>query len=199
MTPGITLYFVRHGETEWNKTRRIQGQIDTPLNDTGRSQAARNGRTLATLAASNGLDLASLPFVASPLSRCTETMEIIRENAGLPRTGYATDDRLKEIHFGDWQGEYWPEVPSIDPEGHAQREKDTFNWRPRGGESYADLTTRAAAWLAGITRDTVCVAHGGVSRALRGHILKLDAAEVPELAVPQDKILVLKAGQMEWV
>lgn len=195
MKPGITLYFVRHGETEWNRTRRLQGQIDTPLNDTGREQAARNGRTLATL----GLDLGSMPFVASPLSRCTETMEIIRENAGLPRSGYATDDRLKEIHFGHWQGAFWPEVPSLDPEGHAQREKDHFAWRPRGGESYADLTARTAEWLSEIGEDTVCVAHGGVSRALRGHVLGLDTAEVPELPVPQDKILVLKAGGMAWV
>lgn len=195
MKPGITLYFVRHGQTEWNRARRIQGQIDAPLNDTGRGQAARNGQTLKSL----GLPLENMPFVASPLSRCRETMEIIRENAGLPRDGYATDDRLKEIHFGHWQGQYWPEVVSADPEGFAAREKDHYLWRPREGESYHDLTLRTVAWLDELDRDTVCVAHGGVSRALRGHVMKLDTAEVPELPVPQDKILVLRAGEMEWV
>lgn len=195
MKPGITLYFVRHGQTEWNLLRRIQGQIDAPLNDTGRGQAARNGQTLKSL----GLSLESMPFVASPLSRCRETMEIIRENAGLPHDGYTTDDRLKEIHFGHWQGQHWPEVATADPEGYAEREKDHYRWRPRDGESYHDLTMRTVAWLDEIDRDTICVAHGGVSRALRGHILKLDPAEVPELPVPQDKILILRTGEMEWV
>jgi broad specificity phosphatase PhoE len=195
MKPDITLYFIRHGQTEWNRTRRIQGQIDTPLNDTGRAQAARNGRALAGLS----LDLDNLPFIASPLERTRETMEIIREAMGLPRSGYATDDRLKEIHFGAWQGIYWYETATKDPTGHAGRESDPYGWRPDGGESYADLTDRAGQWVEELDRDTICVAHGGISRALRGHILGIDTSEVPELPVPQDKILVLRAGAMEWI
>ncbi len=96
MKPGVTLYFIRHGQTGWNKDRRIQGQIDSELNDLGRQQAARNGQTLRQLLA----DLGSHDYVASPLRRTSETMEIVRENAGLPRSGFRTDDLLKEIHFG---------------------------------------------------------------------------------------------------
>jgi probable phosphoglycerate mutase len=199
MKPGTTLYFIRHGQTGWNKDRRIQGQYDSDLNDTGRSQAAQNGRTLAAM----GLDLANLDFVASPLKRTSETMQIVRENAKLPRQGYRTDDRLKEIHFGKWQFEYWPEIPTVDPAGHAARNADPFNWRPEGGESYADLAARCGAWFNELERDTVCVSHGGVSRVLRGHVApELDRAEVTELHIPQDKILVFRHNgnriSFEW-
>lgn len=200
MKPGTTLYFIRHGQTGWNKARRIQGQIDSDLNDTGREQAARNGRTLHGL----GLDLATLDFVASPLKRTSETMQIVRDNAGLPRDGYRTDERLMEIHFGTWQGEYWPEVPELDPDGHHRRTADPYNWRPDTGESYADLNTRCSAWFDEIERDTVCVSHGGVSRVLRGHAdQSIPPAEVTELRVPQDKILVFRHADgritFEWI
>lgn len=190
MKNGVTLYFIRHGQTGWNAARRIQGQIDSDLSEKGRGQAAQNGRTLQSL----GLDLDALDFVASPLKRTSETMEIVRENAGLQRTGYRTDDRLKEIHFGSWQGHYWPEVPDVDPAGHAARTADPFNWRPEGGESYADLTARCAAWFEQIEHDTVCVSHGGVSRVLRGHAGggRHTPEEITELNVPQDRILVFR-------
>lgn len=200
MRPGTTLYFIRHGQTGWNKARRIQGQIDSELNGTGREQAARNGRTLGAM----GLELGELDFVASPLSRTSETMQIVRENAGLPREPYRTDARLKEIHFGVWQGDYWPEIPKKYPVDQRQREADPYYWRPADGESYADLNDRCSAWFDELERDTVCVSHGGVSRVLRGHAApELDRAEVTELRVPQDQILVFrhdgKSITFEWV
>lgn len=200
MKPGVTLYFIRHGQTGWNKARRIQGQIDSELNELGRSQAAGNGKKLAGMR----LDLAALDYVASPLSRTSETMQIVRENAGLPREGYRTDAVLKEIHFGVWQGEYWPEVPTVDPEGHVAREADPYHWRPAEGESYADLNARCSGWFDAIERDTVCVSHGGVSRVLRGHVdPSIPKEDVTELNVPQDKILIFRHDgeriSFEWV
>jgi probable phosphoglycerate mutase len=62
---GITLYFVRHGETDWNAVRRYQGQTDTPLNDKGRAQAARNGCELGRILGSGSQNF---DFVASPLA-----------------------------------------------------------------------------------------------------------------------------------
>jgi len=199
MKPGLTLYFVRHGQTEWNRTRRIQGQIDIPLNDTGREQAARNGAALRELIGEALDGGRALPFTSSPLGRCCETMEIIRGELGLPRDDYAKDDRLKEIHFGHWQASYWTKLAEEDPEAHQARAADAYGWRPEGGESYRDVTARVANWLEGIEHDTVIVAHGGVSRALRGHVLSLPESEIPDLSVPQDKILVLHDGAMSWV
>jgi len=189
MKPGITLYFIRHGQTGWNKARRIQGQIDSDLNDNGREQAARNGGVLGEM----DLDLNALDFVASPLKRTSETMQIVRQNAGMARDGYRTDDRLKEIHFGSWQGNYWPEIPTVDPKGHKQRNADPYYWRPDGGESYSDLADRCATWFDELDRDTVCVSHGGISRALRGLAdPSISREDVTELRVPQDKILIFR-------
>jgi probable phosphoglycerate mutase len=195
MSPGLTVYFIRHGETDWNAERRLQGQTNVPLNDTGRLQAARNGRVLKEL----NRHPDSFDFVASPLSRARQTMEIVRAELGLPPDGFRVDERLKEIHFGRWEGRRWSELPALDPQGFADREADPFHWRPNGGESYADLARRTVAWLQDVVRDTVAVSHGGVSRTLRGHILRLDPSDVPFLEVPQHKVLQLRADGIAWL
>lgn len=191
---GIKLYFVRHGETDWNAIRRYQGQTDTPLNDKGRRQAARNGRILRQLIAGR----TDLDYVASPLLRTAETMSIIRREMGLPPDEFRRDDRLKEIHFGHWEGRVWDVLSDEDPEAFQARRADPFNWRPIGGESYADLAERVRGWLAEIERDTVVVSHGGISRVVRGHILALETTTIPLLDVPQDKVLLLTSGRHEW-
>jgi broad specificity phosphatase PhoE len=192
---GVTLYFVRHGETDWNAIRRYQGQTDTPLNDKGRGQASRNGRALrAVLAGRTDLD-----FVASPLLRAAETMTIMRREMGLEPDLFGREDRLMEIHFGHWEGRIWDVLADEDPIGFKARTADPFNWCPIGGESYADLARRVQTWLATLERDTVAVSHGGVSRVVRGHVLSLDGTAIPLLEVPQDKVLVLRAGTQEWI
>jgi probable phosphoglycerate mutase len=196
LRPSVTLYFVRHGETDWNLAQRYQGQMDIPLNATGRTQAARNGRALAKAI---GERAAALDYVASPLGRARETMEIMRREMGLAPGGYRTDERLREIHYGHWEGELWAELPARDPEGFARREADRWGWQPRGGESYRALSERVAAWAGEIDRDAVVAAHGGVMRVLRGLLLSLEPAEIFGLDVPQDKVLVLEGGGARWL
>ena len=196
LRPSVTLYFVRHGETDWNRAQRYQGQMDIPLNATGRSQAARNGHALAQTL---GHRAAALDYVASPLGRARETMEIMRGEMSLPVPGYRTDDRLREIHYGHWEGELWTELPAKDPEGFASREADRWGWQPRGGESYRALSERVAGWVGEIDRDVVVAAHGGVMRVLRGLLLGLEPAEIFLLDVPQDKVLIFEAGSARWL
>jgi probable phosphoglycerate mutase len=196
LKPGVTLYFVRHGETDWNLAKRYQGQRDIPLNATGRAQAARNGRVLAqTLRA----DATTFDYVASPLERARETMEIVRRELALAPEDYRTDERLKEIHYGHWEGLLWDDLPRLDPAGVAARTADTWGWQPAGGESFQALSSRVEGWLAEISRNSVIVAHGGVSRALRGIALGLATAEIPSLPVPQDRVLVVETGSMRWL
>lgn len=193
----LTLYFLRHGQTDWNAEARLQGQLDIPLNETGRAQARRNGAVLARLIA----DPATLDFVASPLVRATETMEIVRIALGLPPQGYRTEPALREIHFGLWQGRTWAKLKADDAEAVAARAADPWSWIApgEGGESLAMVQERVCVWLAGIRRDTVIVAHGGVKRCLRRHIERLSPADALRLEVPQDKVMVVRDGMIELI
>lgn len=196
MTSGVTIYFVRHGETDWNAVQRYQGQTDIPLNDKGRGQAARNG---ATLKHHLGARAATLDYVASPLSRASETMRIMRRALELEIDAFRRDDRLREQSYGHWEGQLWSELPRIDPEGFAARQIDKWGWRPRDGESYAMLSDRIAGWLSEVREDCVVASHGAVSRALRGLVLPLDKEAITGLEVPQDRIMVVRHGSVEWL
>lgn len=195
LKPGITLYLIRHGETDWNRAQRYQGQRNIPLNDTGRAQARRNGGVLKTYLP----DVEAYDFVSSPLSRAIETMELLRAAMGLDPKRYRVSSDVRELHYGHWEGELASELPLSDPDGVAGKAADPFGWRPRGGESYADLMQRISPWIAGIDRDTVAITHGGVSRVARGAILNLPKHDVPTLEVPQDRILMLRDATMQWL
>lgn len=189
------LIFIRHGETDWNAEGRLQGQRDIPLNDTGRAQARRNGTAIkAAVPEAAGFD-----FVASPLSRSRETMEIVRAAMGLAPASYATDDRLKELTFGAWEGFTGEDLRTVSAELIAAREKDKWGFLPPGGESYRILSERVADWLAGIVRPTFAVSHGGVGRVLRRMILGLDPVAAISMLFPQDRVLIFRDRRETWI
>ena len=195
MRAGVTIYFLRHGETDWNRQARYQGQVDIALNDTGRAQARRNGLALREVLN----EPAAFDYVSSPLGRTRETMVIVRAALGLLEDGVRYDSRLREMSYGHWEGQLAADLPQTDPGGIAERARDWWNWRPIGGESYEDLTLRVAEWAATIDRDCVVSSHGGVSRALRGVVVPVPRDDVPRLMVPQDRVLVLRRGSMDWL
>jgi broad specificity phosphatase PhoE len=195
MRSGLTLYFVRHGETDWNAERRYQGQTDVPLNERGRTQSRRNGEAMRAFLPG----IAGADFVASPLSRAQQTMQILRASLGLDPNGYRVDSRLLELSYGSWEGKLQDDLPHTDPQGLADRQSDPFRWRPVGGESYADLLKRTINWVETLERDTVVASHGGVSRCLRAHLLGLDPATIPDLESPQDQVLVVANSNVSWI
>ena len=190
----LRLFFLRHGETSWNREGRLQGQHDIPLNDLGRAQAEEAGRRLMTLT-----DPKALPWVASPLSRTVETAQLARREIGLPEDDFLRDDRLKELAFGRWEGLTWKEVRHSDPQRAAQREKDKWQTVPPDGESYNLLSQRLAPWLGSVAGDWVVVAHGGVARVLLHDIAGVAPHEAAELDIWQGRVLVLEKGRYEWV
>ena len=185
------IIFIRHGETDWNRQARLQGQQDIALNALGRRQAARNGRILPLL-----LGSAEWRFIASPLGRATDTMAIALEAAGMTDTAFETDDRLKEISFGSWEGLTPAEIAQIDAQGGKNRQADKWRSVPPGGESYADLSTRIGGWLADQERPAVVAAHGGVLRILHHLLGGVAAAAAPHLVVPQDRITIFAKGRV---
>lgn len=186
-------YYFRHGETAWNKERRIQGQIDIPLNATGHMQAEAMGKRLAQVID----DPSGFRFVSSPLERTRQTMGHVLKALGLPEGHSDTDDRLKELAYGVWEGTYWPEVnatgiePERDPEGfHA--------WRPEEGESYVDAQARARDWLSSLDRPHIVVGHGALSRVIRGLIFALEPREIVQLKVTQSRFFRVADGGLDW-
>jgi probable phosphoglycerate mutase len=178
-------FFIRHGETDWNAERRLQGGRDISLNDLGRRQAAQCGGTLRDLIADRGMAPADFAFISSPLSRASKTMEIVRGALGLPAGGYAVEPRLSELSFGRWEGMTYEDIGAADGPALAVRECDKWNFKAPGGESYADLLARVRAWHATVTGDIVVTAHGGVARALMVLLGVRTPAEAPHGDVEQ--------------
>jgi len=191
------VYFVRHGQTDWNAEHRLQGQADIELNAVGRAQAARNGRRLAELIA----EPASFDFVASPLGRTRETMALARAAMGLPRDGYRVDSRLIEVNFGDWQGYTLAELDRINPGSSGARALDKWNFVPpgEGAESYEMLYRRVRPWFDELARPTVCVTHGGIFRVLFKLVGKKPIREAAALDIAQDRVLRLQDGGLDWM
>jgi broad specificity phosphatase PhoE len=191
--PAPTIYYIRHGETQWNADGRLQGVQDVPLNDLGREQAAHAGRVLADLFERHGRDRRELPFVSSPLGRARTTMELVRGVLELPAQDYAIDDRLREIGYGTWEGSTLAEMQASDPELFARRQVEKWTVAPPGGESYVAVQQRVKEWYNSIKRDTVTVAHGGTARALMVALGFETPQSAADLTIEQGAVYVFGA------
>lgn len=141
----MKLLLIRHGETDWNTAKRIQGGTDIPLNENGRRQAQEVAAQLA---------LRPLPFSSiytSPLSRASETAAVIADRLGMT---YQSAPGLEEIRFGLWEGICWEEVQARFPAEFQAWRKDRRYGRPPQGESYQDLLARFVPALQKIIRET---------------------------------------------
>ena len=194
--PSPVIYYIRHGETPWNAEGRFQGSIDIPLNDKGRTQAAAAGHILRDLISRNAREPHHFGYVSSPLSRARMTMDLLRGSLGLPADGYAVEHRLREIGWGDWEGKTVPEMEAHDPATFAARRKDRWNVTAPNGETYAEVTTRVRAWLAGLAADTVAVAHGGTLRALMVATGVASTDEAIEARAEQGVVYVFADGAL---
>ena len=191
------IYIARHGQTAWNATARVQGQAEADLNETGRRQAAVNGRTLSRLVP----DPSGFRFIASPMRRTRETMEIIRETMGLPRDGYELEPRIVEVHFGDWQGFTFAELEAANPGSTATRDLDKWNFVPpgQGAESYAILAQRIRPWISELQGPVIVVTHGGVIRSLFHTLNGLSDRDAAMMDVAQDRLFEVRGGRIDWV
>jgi broad specificity phosphatase PhoE len=194
--PRPTLYYIRHGETDWNVAGRLQGRRDVPLNARGRAQAARCGEILRDLFARDNRDPAGLNYVSSPLQRARATMELARPALGLSAEGYQVEPQLTEISFGDWEGFTIAQLHSRDPQRIAQREHDKWHFLPPGGESYETVSSRIRDWYLSLTRDTVAIAHGGTARGLIAYLGIAKPAAAPLVDIAQGVVYVFEGERM---
>jgi len=159
------VYLVRHGEIRREDAQpRYVGQLDVPLSDRGRRQAAELGRRLRR-ARIDGL-------FSSDLSRARETAEIAGDALGLPSVAVP---ELREVALGEWEGRPVSEVARQFPTEYRARGLDMGRYRPPGGESFEDCSARVVPalhrLLASTRGDLVLVGHAGVNRLLLCHVL----------------------------
>jgi broad specificity phosphatase PhoE len=150
------IYMARHGETDDNARRVVQGWLDTPLNDRGREQA----RELAVRAA----DLGIVSIWTSQLARAAETAQIVGDALGItPRV----DDRFAESRRGSWEGRFLDEIEETEPETWAAWMRGGADFRFPGGESLQEHQDRVLAGVAAVhggDEPALIVAHGGTVR-----------------------------------
>ncbi len=151
----LLLYVIRHGQTVWNKSGRLQGQLDIELSDDGRAEAARVAGALA------GVTFEAA--YSSDLKRCVETAEIILSGRDVP---LFKTPALREEDYGEWAGKNYAEIARRWPEQCAARERDRANSRPEGGESLGEVQARVTAKLDEIAAkysrgNVLVVTHGG--------------------------------------
>ena len=171
------IWLARHGETDANAEGRVQGSIDSPLNERGREQA----RALAREAAPLGIRA----LYTSHLGRARETAEIVGAELGLePRV----DARFAESWRGEWEGRLIAEIKREDPEAWAGSLAIDPGFRFPGGESLEEHAARVEAALADVARGplpALVICHGGTIR-------RVLAARRPErlgdLAVPNGSL-----------
>ncbi|MDR0764373.1 MAG: histidine phosphatase family protein [Synergistaceae bacterium] len=157
------IFFVRHGQTDWNRTLRYQGSTDMALNENGRSQARKAGLRLSRVIPCR--------VFSSPMLRAYGTAEAITE-AGAADAPIETMDDLREISFGEWEGLTYPEIIERHASDYRAWTETPFSSSPTGGESFESVRTRSARAAEAVKSACapgaaiLVVAHGIVLRAL---------------------------------
>lgn len=185
INPITRLCLVRHGETEWNAARRIQGQIDIGLNETGLRQAAGAGRWLSRA----GI----VALYSSDLKRAWTTALVIGDALGLVPVSVP---EMRERRYGVFEGLTYDEAKAKHPDGYAAFEGRNADYNFENGESLSEMFARVTGKLkeiaaAHVGQNVVVVLHGGVldiiNRFVRGNSLE----------TPRD-FLIPNAG-LNWI
>lgn len=158
----LELTLVRHASTLLNEQRRYQGHCDPPLSARGRAEALRLGERL------RGATFRRV--LCSDLRRCRETVAL-----ALPGVDPETDPRLREIHFGRWDGRTWDECHARDPEPLRAWTDDPEHHAPPGGEAFHDFRLRVDEALDALPLEgnALLVGHGGPIRRIVARALGL--------------------------
>jgi len=166
-----TVYLVRHGETLWNREKRLQGALDSPLTALGQAQAAALGNALGAARVSR--------LCTSDLERALSTARAI---GAVVKRPLRVDPRLRERNYGMFQGLTWTEIEAQHPEAYARLQARDPQFLPPGGETLVDFGERVIAVLTEIAESAAgervaVIAHGGVVGIMYRHVqsIPLDA------------------------
>ena len=193
--PNILLF--RHGETQWNRQHRVQGQTDaaSPLTLNGAMQARAYGKELARFL---GADITRWAVVGSPLARCVQTISILCDEAGLDFAQTRYDDRLKEVDCGTLVGQLRSDVERINPGLFDGKGSQSWYFRTPGGETLDDMALRLGSWLDELPpgSQTIVVSHGVAGKVIRGLYAGQDMEDALAVDSPQNAFFVLSQGKV---
>lgn len=194
----MRLYIIRHGETPWNTQLRLQGQTDIELNEKGRALAEVTARAMR-----------GIPFdmvITSPLVRARETADIVLEHRNIP---VITEERIREIGFGEMEGRQISEEEKHDPNSEFYCFfHDPEHYVPaRGGETIISLLERTADFLNELKQKqewyekTILIStHGAASRALLAAIKHTPKKGFWENGVPKNcAVTIVDLEHGEWI
>jgi probable phosphoglycerate mutase len=188
----MKLCMVRHGETAWNAEGRVQGQLDIPLSDTGHAQA----RALARALADEKFDV----LYSSDLVRVQQTAAPL---ATLLKKAPVLDARLRERHYGIFQGMTYAEAKDRLPADHARFRNKDPDYDFQTGESLLAFSARVMAFIQELLekeqgRDVLVFTHGGVLEILYRHATKRGLSTPRDFEIPNAALNRLEHGAGVW-
>jgi probable phosphoglycerate mutase len=191
----MKLYITRHGTTEWNLEKRLQGWADSPLTEDGRNRAIKLGNSLKDI----DFDM----IYTSPQERALNTAKLIRRNKN---TEIKVHNGLKELRYGSWQGMYISDIEKDYPEDYHSYINDPEQYMPEDGESMVDLFQRLNLFLEEIStmnyQNILIVSHGITIKAIIAIIKELSWQEFASLEIYTGTALnvcELKDGSFEFL
>ncbi|MBQ8527987.1 MAG: histidine phosphatase family protein [Lachnospiraceae bacterium] len=178
----MILYVIRHGETEWNKVKRLQGQTDIPLAEEGIRLARETGEGMKHLP----MDL----VISSPLTRAVQTAQLLTEGRDIP---ILTDERIIEISFGDWEGECILDSEVLPQDFRKLFYEDPLRCMcPPGGETFDQVRKRTGVFYQSLLENPsykdkhiLISTHGAASRCLLTHFFE-DKDDIWRGGVPKN-------------
>ncbi|MCJ8323509.1 MAG: histidine phosphatase family protein [Rhizobiales bacterium] len=184
------IYLMRHGETEWNLQKRMQGQLDSPLTPKGQAQAVKMGHILNREIA----DPHNYHMYTSPLGRTMHTSELVAQNFEFKPN---KSDLLMEIYAGSWGGKLRADIMRQNP--HIEIGKQPFMSHAPDGETLDQLSGRGKQWLDSLTEQSIVVSHGQIGFAIRALYTGLSFAEVFAKGDSQDGVYLLHQGEESFI
>ncbi len=184
--PTTTLFgLLRHGQTQWNVLKKIQGSCDSPLTATGREQTALWSQTVKNYQWQR--------IVASNLGRVRETVAILNRELRLPVT---FDARLREQEWGDWEGMTLPAIEESYRQDLARRVALGWNFSAPGGETRQAVKERALAALVEAAEQwpgqkILIVCHQGVVKSLLYHITRREFLPGEDPLMHHDRLHII--------
>ncbi|MGF1761954.1 histidine phosphatase family protein [Aliivibrio kagoshimensis] len=187
------VFVLRHGETQFNAEKKLQGHCNSPLTTKGTAQAHNVGASLTKY-----LGHQEYRVYSSPLGRAIQTAQIVCDEIGHPSSQIIEDSRLKEFMLGSWEQRTVPSLVAEMP--NLLNDKDWYLKAPQA-ESYESVKTRLLSWLAERpeSEDIVVISHALTGIVLRGILLNLSYNQVWEQDLPQDAFFKIEQGSVERI